>query len=119
MNENKAQTAFRTYLDAFGKTSPAEREEVIRSCVAEDVSFSNPGVDGRGRDHLLTHTARFQERFPGDRFKINWLREQHGQVLAEWTQVSRDGTEFITAHSYARLDDEGRIVQFAGFWDPF
>lgn len=42
-------------------------------------------------------------------------------MLAQWTQFDRDGTEFVTAHSYARLNSEGRIEQFAGFWDslPF
>ena len=37
-------------------------------------------------------------------------------MLAEWTQFNRDGSEFLTAHSYARLDDRGRITHFAGFW---
>ena len=112
-------STFRTYLDAFAVTSPVERERMIRSSVAPDLAFSNPGVDGRGVDTLLAHISRFQDKFPGGRFRINWLRQQHDQVLAEWTQLNSDGSELVTAHSYARLDENGRIAQFAGFWEPF
>ena len=118
MNKDPA-SVFRTYLDAFAVTSSAGREEMIRASVADDLAFSNPGVDGCGVDTLLAHIARFQEKFPGGRFRVNWLREQHDQVLAEWTQLTGDGSELVTAHSYARFDDEGRIVHFAGFWEPF
>ncbi len=92
---------------------------MLRSSVADNVAFSNPGVDGHGLDSLLTHITRFQEHFPGGCFRINWLRQQHGQVLAEWSQLNGDGSELITAHSYARLDENGRIAQFAGFWEAF
>lgn len=118
MSDSYPKTAVETYLEAFGKTSPDEREQLLRASVVEHVAFSNPGVNGRGLRDLLAHTARFQERFPGGHFRINWLREQHGQMLAEWTQLGVDGSEFITAHSYARLDGEGLITHFAGFWEP-
>ena len=118
MNQ-EPNSVFRTYLDAFAVTSPAEREQMIRSSVAEDLSFSNPGVNARGADTLLAHIARFQDKFPGGRFRINWMRQQHDQILAEWTQLNGDGSELVTAHSYARFNKEGRIAQFAGFWDPF
>ena len=119
MNDEDAEAAFRNYLGAFSTTSPAEQDRLIRASVADDLTFSNPGIDGRGVESLLGHIARFQDAFPGSRFRINWIRRQHGQVLAEWTQLDGDGSELVTAHSYARLDGTGRIVQFAGFWDPF
>ena len=107
---------FENYLNAFIAESAEERETLIRSTVAEDVIFSNPGVDGRGLSSLREHIAGFQGRFAGASFQINWFQQQHGQMLAEWTQFHKDGSEFITAHSYARCGDDGRIVQFAGFW---
>ena len=110
------RSAFESYLGAFVEPSAAEREKIMRANVADDVVFSNPGVDGRGLDKLLTHMSLFQERFPGGRFQINWFRQQHGQVLAEWTQFHQDGSEFLTAHSYARVGDDGRITHFSGFW---
>ena len=119
VTERDAQSAFENYLGAFAERSAEKREQMLRSNVAEDVAFSNPGVDGRGLDALMTHILRYQTHYPGSHFRINWFRQQHGQMLAEWSQINPDGSEFVTAHSYARLNDEGRIVQFAGFWEPF
>ena len=39
---------FKDYLDAFAATSPAEQERLLRSSVAEDVVYTNPGVEGEG-----------------------------------------------------------------------
>ncbi len=119
MAEQDGRVAFENYLGAFAEKSAGKREEMLRSSVAEDVAFSNPGVDGRGLSNLLAHIVRFQAGFPGSHFRINWLIQQHGQVLAEWSQINPDGSELVTAHSYARLNEEGRICHFAGFWTPF
>ncbi|NPD69352.1 hypothetical protein HN018_26290 (plasmid) [Lichenicola cladoniae] len=116
MTNQDLRTTFMNYLGALAERSVAKREEVLRTNVAEDVAFSNPGVNGRGLQSLLTHVARFQALYPGSCFRLNWHLEQHGQILAEWSQISSDGLEFLTAHSYARLNDEGRISHFAGFW---
>ncbi len=119
MTDDKVEAAFRDYLKTFSMTLRADREGLIRACVTEDLAFSNPGVDGRGADVLLAHIDQFQDAYPGGRFRINWLRRQHGQILAEWTQLNGDGSELVTAHSYARVDETGRITRFAGFWEPF
>lgn len=117
MTDKDPRAAFENYLGAFCEPYPGEREKLVRDNVAENVSFSNPGVNGHGRETLLSHIAMFQDRFPEGRFRINWLKQQHGQVLAEWTQFNEDGTEFLTAHSYARVGEDGRITHFAGFWE--
>jgi hypothetical protein len=115
--DTELRSVFVNYLNAFFAESAAEQERLMRSSVAEDIMFSNPGVSGRGLTSLLGHISRFQQRFGGGSFRINWFRQQHGQMLAEWTQFNKDGSEFITANSYARCDENGRIVQFSGFWE--
>ena len=117
MLDTELRGVFENYLNAFFANSVAEQERLLRSSVAEDVTFSNPGVSGCGLTNLLDHISRFQQRFGGGSFRINWFRQQHGQMLAEWTQFNKDGSEFITANSYARSDENGRIVQFSGFWE--
>ena len=117
--EKDITDTFETYFAAFGEISRVRREELLRSSAAEDISFSNPGVSGEGLETLLAHIAKFQERFPGGYFRINWVRQQHGQLLGEWTQMTKDGCEIVTAHSYAQLNENGRIGRFAGFWEPF
>ena len=119
MTERDATGVYKAYFAVFAETSSMKREELLRSVAAEDILYSNPGVCGTGIDTLLDHIARFQERFPGGHFRINWVRQQHDQLLGEWTQLADDGSEIITAHSYAHLDGDGLIAQFAGFWESF
>ncbi len=118
MTDTQFQGIFEAYLDAFAATSLADQERLLHSSVAEDVMYTNPGVEGRGLQNLLKHIGVFQKRFPGHRFRLNWFRQQHGQMLAEWTQVDNDGRELVTAHSYGRLNELGVIAHLAGFWSP-
>lgn len=116
MTNNELQAIFENYLDAFAKDSLVEQEQLLRSSVAEDVVFSNPGVNGTGRRQLLAHATNFQKKFPGGYFRLNWFRQQHGQLLSEWTQYNKQGVALFTAHSYARLNDDGLLMHLAGFW---
>lgn len=118
MTDTQFRGILEAYLDAFAATSPAEQERLLRSSVAEDVVYTNPGVEGRGLQNLLKHISVFQERFPGHRFRVNWVRQQHKQMLAEWTQLDEDGRELVTAHSYGRLNEFSIIAHLAGFWSP-
>ena len=118
MTDDELRTMVENYLNAFATTSVIEQERLLRSSLADNVVFTNPGVEGRGLRNLLAHIEGFQRRFPGGRFRMNWLRQQHGQALMEWTQLSQDGSELVTGHSYARLNEESRIAHLAGFWSP-
>lgn len=109
---------FEGYLAAFAAASAADRERLLRHSVAEDVTFSNPGVEGCGLDDLLEHVAVFREQLPGAHFRLDWLRPQHSQLLAHWTTVDRDGADFVAGCSYARVDQHGRLTHIAGFWAP-
>ena len=116
MTDDELRAIFENYLGAFAITSVVEQERLLRSSLADDVVFTNPGVEGSGLRNLLAHIEGFQRRFSGGRFRMNWLRQQHGQVLIEWTQLDQAGSELVTGHSYARLNEEGRIAHLAGFW---
>jgi hypothetical protein len=118
MTDDGLRTIVENYLGAFATTSVAEQHRLLGSSLAENVVFTNPGVEGSGVRNLLAHIEGFQRRFPGNLFRMNWLRQQHGQVLIEWTQLSEDGSQLVTGHSYARLNEEGLIAHLAGFWSP-
>ena len=118
MSDTEFAGIFKAYLDAFAATSPAEQERLLRSSLAEDVVYTNPGVEGKGLQNLLEHISVFQQRFPGHHFRVNWFRQQHGQLLSEWTQGGSDGQDLVTAHSYGRVNELGRIAHLAGFWSP-
>ena len=118
MADSQLQGLFEAYLDAFAATSVAEQERLLRSSVAEEVVYTNPGVEGRGLQNLLKHISVFQKRFPGHHFRVNWLLQQHRQMLAEWTQLDEDGRELVTGHTYGRLNEFSVIDHLAGFWRP-
>jgi len=116
MTDSNPQDLFTVYQDAWADIPHADRERLIRSSVAEEIIFTSPNIEGQGIANLLHHIEDFQRRFPGAHFRANWILEQHGRLLAEWTMFSKDGTEFLTAHSYARFNDKGHFTQLAGFW---
>ncbi|WP_263381292.1 hypothetical protein [Granulicella arctica] len=116
MTEENMQQLWKNYQDAWADISLAERQRLIRASVAEDVVFTNPSTKGQGLQNLLTNIGEFQTQFPGAYFRSNRLLEQHGQLLSEWTMFNKDGSEFLTAHSYACFNDEERLTYLGGFW---
>ena len=116
MTEENLQLMWNSYQDAWADIPLDKRERLLRASVSEDVVFTNPNASGQGFGNLLTHVGEFQKQFPGAHFRSNRLLEQHGQLLSEWTMLNRDGSEFVTAHSYAQYNDEGRLTHLAGFW---
>ena len=88
----------------------------MRLSVADDVVFTSPNAGGRGFNDLMSHIADFQKQFPGAYFRSNRLLQQHGQLLSEWTMFNRDGSEFLTGHSYAQFHEAGHLTHLAGFW---
>lgn len=118
MKDSNPQVLFTVYQDAWADITHADRERLIRSSVAEKIVFTSPNNEGQGIENLLNHIGEFQKKFPGAYFRANHVLEQHGQLLAEWTMFNKDGTEFLTAHSYARFDETGHFTHLAGFWRP-
>lgn len=116
MTEEALQQLWKSYQDAWADVSVNERERLLRASVAEEVVFTSPNANGRGLGDLVTHIADFQQQFPGAYFRGNTLIEQNGQLLSEWTMFNRDGSEFLTGHSYAQLNDAGLLTHLAGFW---
>jgi hypothetical protein len=116
MTNNDFRILVEKYLAAFAAPAPTEQERLLQASVAPEIIFTNPGVTGQGLPNLLAHIAGFQQKFLGGHFRLNWVRHQHGQVLAEWTQLDQQGAELLTAHSYAQVNDMGRLTHWAGFW---
>jgi hypothetical protein len=116
MTDTDFRILVENYLAAFAAPAPAEQQRLLQASVAPEIVFTNPGVNGQGFSTLLAHIAGFQQKFPGGRFRLNWVRHQHGQMLAEWTQLDQQGVELLTAHSYAQVNDAGRLTHWAGFW---
>ena len=116
MTNETLQQVWKTYQDAWADIAVDERERLLRQSVTDDVTFNSPLYEGQGLGNLVKHMEQFQERAPGAHFKSNKLLTQHDQLLSEWTMYKKDGSEFLTSHSYARFNDQGRLTHLAGFW---
>ena len=107
---------WKSYLDAYADITAAERARLLRQSVTDDVTFTSPTAEGRGFGDLVEHVGQFQKQFPGAYFRSNNLLTHHGQLLSEWTLHAKDGAALRTAHTYARLNEQGRLAHLAGFF---
>jgi len=117
MTDDTLQQLWKSYLDAYADIPAAERERLLRQSVVDDIVFSNPtGDEGRGFGNLVEHVSQFQKKNPGGYFTSNKLFHHHDQLLSEWTMYKKDGSALVTAHTYARFNEQGRLTHTAGFW---
>lgn len=117
MNIDKIQQAWKSYLDAYGDVPATERERLLKCSVSEEVSYTNPTGEGRGLNALLEHTVNFQKQMPGAYFVSNKLITHHGELLSEWTMYREDGAAVATAHTFARINEQGLLTYMAGFFE--
>jgi len=47
VSDNNLKAGYKGNLDAFAEPATADQERLLRSSVAEDITFSNPGATGR------------------------------------------------------------------------
>ena len=116
ITKEAAEHLWTSYLGAYGNVSPEERRRLLRQSVSDVVVSSNPTDEVRGMDDLVAHVDQFQQRLPGAYFRSNQLFFHHNQILSEWPLYNSDAPPLRTAHTYARLDDGGRLVQLTGFF---
>jgi SnoaL-like domain len=116
MTYEKLLQIWNSYQEAWADVAVGERERLLAASVTGDVVYTNPINEGQGLGNLVKHVGDFQVQFPGAHFRTNKLLVQHGQLLAEWTMFNKDGSELLTAHSYARFDEQGLLSHLAGFW---
>ena len=118
MTQTELQGTFQRYLDAFAATSQAEQERLLHSSVAEDVAYTNPGVEGQGLRKLCSTSACSKSAFQVNTSESTGSGNSMGNCCREWTQVGQDGEDLVTAHNYGRLNELGRTAHLAGFWSP-
>ena len=106
-----------SYQSAYGPDiAPADRERLIRQTVSDDVVFFTPFAEGQGLGNLLEHVGQFQKQNPGKHFESNGVLAHHSQILSAWTMYNKEGSEFKSGHTYARLNEQGRLTHLAGFF---
>jgi len=94
----------------------ADRDAMLATLVARDVTYTDPGSQISGRDAFSAHIAQFQKDLPGANFEIIEVKGHHDKTLARWKLVGQDGKEMMQGTSYATLTKNGLFASFAGFY---
>lgn len=98
--------------------STDDRPEELAACLADDVTYCDPEGLVPGRTALSDYMGRFQEAFPGTRFRIESVLYHHGRTLASWTLRGAGEELFQRGTSYAVVADDGRLSAITGFFEP-
>lgn len=116
MDTETMEQRWNAYMTAFGAVAEGERERLLERSVAEDVIFTNPGGDGKGRVGLMAHIDKFQKANPGAYFSTDKLYTQDDKLLAIWSMYEQDGTKVATGYNFVRPGQDGRFSYMAGFF---
>ena len=70
MSDPRVKT-YETYLSAWSKIADEERARLLRESLSESIVFTNPMRTRRGLAEVVEHLQGFQQRSPGDSFRLN------------------------------------------------
>ena len=104
-------------LAAFNATDPGERRALVAKAFADDTSYVDPVMAGRGTDELAAMIGGAQEQFPGCTFRLASRPDAHyDRVRFSWHLVADDaGTHLATGHDFATVASDGRLQDVTGF----
>ncbi|WP_158813310.1 nuclear transport factor 2 family protein [Methylocapsa sp. S129] len=116
MDKDAFEERWNAYFAAYATTDEAERQRLLERCVSDDLVFTNPGGEGKGRASLHAHIGNFQKHMPGATFSTDRLLVHHGELLAVWSLHKQDGTKVSTGYNFVRPDKLGLFSYMAGFF---
>ncbi len=106
------------YVAMWNAADPGERRELVAELCAEDVHYTDPLLDVRGRDALEAAIGAVQEQFPGFRFTLSGTVDaHHDQARFSWElgpagiPAPAAGSDMITTNA------EGKLTRVLGFLD--
>lgn len=117
MNSDMHLKTWNTYQRAWGPVQEAEREELLRASVSDDVVYTDPSSHTRGVQQLMNRIAESQRKFTGAVFRNDSFLEHHDQGLFLWTMYDGEGRVFVKGTSFGRFGADGRLVQATGFFE--
>lgn len=108
------------YCNGWSAPTAIEREQLIRSTLSEDATYTDPRVFKLGIDELLEHIASVHRSRPGARVvRTSAVDVHHGFARFHWHVVMPDRTSLPEGIDVIELSDDGqRIRQILGFFGP-
>lgn len=115
---SSASSVVSRYCNAWGETDPDKRMLAVADVWAEQGEYIDAQpVRVTGRGALAAEIVKFQQQFPGARFRCSAVRTHHGFVAYTWVMAMADGTERFEGMDFGELDAAGRLVRIVSFFD--
>jgi len=103
------------WFSAWNEQDGEARLEALRSCCAEDVTFSDDWTTAAGIDLLSLHISNCFMYMPGWRLEPTGdVRICRGQALVGWRSTGPDGAS-MEGFNHVTADPDGTIHRVAGF----
>lgn len=106
------------YFAAWNETDTSRRRALIAQTWAEDASYVDPLMTGKGHDGIDAMIGAVHERFPQHEFRLNAAVDGFGNyVRFSWDLVAPGGEAIVKGSDFGVVDAAGRFKSVTGFLD--
>jgi hypothetical protein len=115
--ETTPDTIAQRYIAAWNETDVGRRRALIAETWAEDATYVDPLMTGRGHAEVDALMGAVQQRFPGFRFALIGQPDGFGDKVRFSWGLGPDGAEApIKGTDFVQVED-GRLKSVTGFLD--
>jgi len=102
----------------WNETDPAARRTLIEATWAEDATYTDPALNGAGRDGIDAMTAGFQQAYPGHTFELTGEGPLDGDERRfGWRLLTPAGDILLTGEDVYTLRADGLLQSIVGTFD--
>lgn len=106
------------YIACWNETDEARRRALVAATFADDVRYTDPLMQGTGREALDGLIRGAQAQFPGFRFALTRAPERvDDHVRFSWQLGPAGAPGFVEGTDFARIAPDGRLASVHGFLD--
>jgi hypothetical protein len=106
------------YIALWNEADRGQRKALIASAWAEDATYVDPMMAGRGHDEIDALIGAVHQRFPGLRFALSGQPDGHGDCLRfSWTLAAPASEPIACGTDFGIVASDGRLKAITGFLD--
>jgi hypothetical protein len=106
------------YFAAWNETDAARRRALIQETWAEDASYVDPLLAGKGHEGIDAMIGAVHERFPKHTFRRSTDADGFGNyVRFSWDLIAPSGEAIVKGSDFGVVDAAGRFKSVTGFLD--
>lgn len=108
-----------SYIAAWNERDPDARRALVATTFADDATYVDPVMSGRGLGEIDSMIAAAQQQFPDHTFALDANADEHNRhVRFGWLLSAQSGDPVAHGTDFALLADDGRLQSVTGFLDP-